>query len=83
MAEELFDEIPDDFTLDWVKFSDNKLRSDQVTSSDQVDPTANLKNALQLEFFDQKLLRIFKNVLDHLGLQTFQHRAHYRELFWA
>ena len=83
MAEALFDEIPDDFTLDWVKFSDNKLRSDQVTSSDQVDPTANLKNALQLEFFDQKLLRIFKNVLDQLGLQTFQHRAHYRELFWA
>ena len=79
--EAFFDEIPDDFTLDWVKLSDNKLCSDQVTGSDQVDPTADLNHALPLEFMTKQRSRFFKYVLNQFALQNFHHRAHHREDF--
>ncbi len=44
-----FNEIPDDFSLDWVDLSDNEPCFDQVTGSDQVDPTADLNHVLPLE----------------------------------
>ncbi len=79
--EAFFDEIPDDFALNWVKLSDNKLCSDQLTSSDQVDPTADLNHALPLEFMAKQRSRFFKYVFDQFWLQTFHHRTHHREDF--
>jgi len=64
-----FDEIPDNFTLDWVEFSDNELISDQVTSSDEVDPTADLNHFLLLECSTKQRSNILKSVWNPFSLQ--------------